>query len=144
MKALIIPFKDKACDPVLKGNIGYKLLTTVEKITTAPKVAIAPPVPSSTVTKSKQMPIIYMASHLIEAEYKTLISRHIWSSEAITFQVIPMDPPCLDFFFTIYSLTTLDKQRIFSMVQKVWNNSETIKHIKNKVSHALSEHCANV
>jgi hypothetical protein len=30
------------------------------------------------------------------------------------------------------------------MVQKVWNDGETKKHIKNAVSHALSEHRADV
>jgi hypothetical protein len=85
MKALIIPFEDKARNPVLKDDIGYKLLTAIEEITIAPKVVIAPPVPSSMVTKQKQMPITFMASHLTEAEYKTLMSHHVWSSELITF-----------------------------------------------------------
>jgi len=85
MKTLIIPFEDKAHDPDLRGDIGYKLLTSVEEITALPKVAIAPLVLSSTVTKPKQMLITYMASYLIETEYKTLMSYHVWSSEAITF-----------------------------------------------------------
>jgi len=85
MKTLIIPFEDKAHDPDFRGDIGYKLLTAIEEITASLKVAIAPPVPSSTVTKPKQMPITYMASHLTETEYKTLMSCHVWSSEAITF-----------------------------------------------------------
>jgi len=33
IKALIIPFEDKACDPDLQSNIVYKLLTAIEEIT---------------------------------------------------------------------------------------------------------------
>ncbi len=109
MKALIIPFEDKAHDPVLQDDIGNKLLTTVEEITSFPKVVIAPPFPNSSITKPKQMPITYMASHLTNIKYKVLMSCHVWASKAITFYVIPTNPPCPDFLFTICSLATLDK-----------------------------------
>ena len=118
-KLLIVPFEDKARDPDLKLDIGEKILTAVEEITASQKAAVGPPVPKSNITKLRQMPITYIAYHLSQAEYNTLLSRHVWSSEAITFRVIPTDPPCPDFLFTIRGFTTLDKSHVHTMVSKV-------------------------
>ena len=134
MKLLIIPFEDKAHDPELRGDIGNKILTAVEEITTSPKVAIAPPVPNNTITKPKQMPITYMAYHLTKAEYDILTSRHVWSLEAIMFRVIPTDPPCPDFLFTIRGLATLDENRIFKMVRRVWNDDDTMMFLFDEIN----------
>lgn len=139
MKALLIPFEDQARDQDLQSDVGYKLLTAVEEITASPIVAIAPPVQSSTVTKFKQIPITFLASHLTDAEYETLLSRHVWSSEAITFCIIPTDPPCPDFFFTIRGLATLDENRILGMVYQVWNDNESRLYIANQVLKAPAE-----
>ena len=125
MKLLIIPFEDKARDPDLRQETARKILTAVEEITAVPKATIAPPVPSSGITKLRQMPITYMAYDLSKAEHDTMLSRDVWSSEAITFRVLPTDPPCPDFLFTIRGFTTLDEILIFNMVSKVWNDEET-------------------
>jgi hypothetical protein len=85
------------------------------------------------------MPITYLAYHLTQAEYNTLLSRHIWSSEAITLWVIPTDPPCLDFLFTLQGFTTLDQSHIHAMVSKVWSNGETKNFITRKVNAACTE-----
>ena len=119
MKALVILFEDHTRNPDLQSDIIYKLLTAIEEITASPIAVVAPPVPNDQVTKPKQMPITFMASHLTETEYNTLMSRHVWSSEEITFRVIPIDPPCPDFFFTICGLATLDEKRIHNMVLQV-------------------------
>ena len=129
MKLLAIPFEDKAHDPVLRADIGNKILTAVAEITSSPKAAVAPPFPNSSVTKPKQMPITFLISHLTKPEYDILMSRHVWSSEAVTFRVIPTDPPCPDFLFTIRDLATLDETRILEMVRKVWNDEETMMFI---------------
>jgi hypothetical protein len=136
MKALVIPFEDHAHDPDLQSNIIYKLLTAIEEITASPIATVTPPVPNDQVTKLKQMPITFMASHLTETEYNTLMSRHVWSSKEITFQVVPIDPPCSDFFFTIRGLATFDKKRIHNMVLQVWNNNETLAYIDKEVNKA--------
>ena len=119
MKLLVIPFEDKARDPDLHLEIGRKILTAVVEITAAPKATIAPPVPISGITKPKQMPNTYLAYHLTKTEYDIMMSRHVWSSEAITFRVLPTNPPCPDFLFTIRGFTTLDENHIFNMVSKV-------------------------
>jgi hypothetical protein len=138
-KLLIVPFEDKARDPDLKHDIGEKLLTAVEEITTAKRASIGPPVPKSDITKLRQMPITYLAYHLTQAEYNTLLSRHVWSSEAITFRVIPTDPPCPDFLFTLRGFTTLDQSHIHAMVSKVWSDEETKNFITCEVNAARIE-----
>jgi hypothetical protein len=90
------------------------------------------------------MSITFMASHLTKAEYNILMSHHVWSSEAITFRVIPIDSPCLDFLFTIHGLATLDEKRIHAMVLQVWNDSETTAYIEKEVSKAQDRNCQEV
>jgi hypothetical protein len=138
-KLLIVPFEDKAHDPDLKLDIGEKILTAVEEITASQKATVGPPVPKSDITKLRQMPITYIAYHLSQAEYNTLLSRHVWSSEAITFRVIPTDPPCPDFLFTIRGFTTLDKSHVHTMVSKVWNDEETKSFVTREVNAACVE-----
>jgi hypothetical protein len=101
MKLLLIPFEEKACNPNFRTDIAGKLLTTVAEITSSQKVEIALPVPSQDITKPKQISITYLAHYLTKAEHDTMLSQHVWSSEAITFRVIPVDLPCPDFLFTI-------------------------------------------
>ena len=85
------------------------------------------------------MPITYLAYHLTQVEYNTLLSCHIWSSEVITLQVIPTDPPCPDFLFTLQGFTTLDQSHIHAMVSKVWSDGETKNFITHKVNAACTE-----
>ena len=75
--------------------------------------------------------------NLSQAEYNTLLSHHIWSSEAITFHIILRDPLCPEFLFTIRGFTMLDKSYIHTMVSKVWNDEET----KNFVTHEVNTAC---
>jgi hypothetical protein len=139
MKLLIIPFEDKAHDPDLKGDIRNKIFTAVEEITSSTKVAITPPFPNNTVTKPRQMPITHLVFHLTKPKYEVLISHHVWSSEVITFHVIPIDPPCPDFLFTIRGFAMLDKNRILEMVHKVWHDEETMMFILYEISAAYEE-----
>jgi hypothetical protein len=138
-KILIIPFEDKARDPNLRLDIARKILTAFEDITAAQKVEIAPPVPISESAKPRQMPITYLASHLTRTEYDAMMSRHVWSSEAITFRVIPMDPPCPDFLFTLRGFTTLDESRIYNMVSRVWNDDKTKNFISRETNAAHTD-----
>lgn len=80
------------------------------------------------------MPITFLAYHLTETEYETLLSHHIWSSEAITFRIVPIDPPCPDYLFTIRGLATIDEKRIFDMVNQIWNDADTITYIAGVVN----------
>jgi hypothetical protein len=134
MKLLLIPFEEKACNPDLRLDIGNKLLTAVEEITNSSKVAIAPPVSGKEVTKPKQIPITYLAYHLTKAEHDIMLSRHVWSSDTITFHALPIDPPCPDFLFTIRGFITLDENCIYNMVSKVWNDDETRYFILHEIN----------
>jgi hypothetical protein len=138
-KLLIIPFEDKARDLDLKHDIGEKILTMVEEITATQKATIGPPVPKSEVTKLRQMPITFIAYYLTHSKYNTLLSCHVWSSEAITFRVLLTDLPCPDFLFTLCGYITLDQNHIYTMVSKVWNDKETKNFITCEVNSTHTE-----
>jgi hypothetical protein len=100
-----------------------KIFTATAEITQSRKVGIAAPVPSNDANKAKAIPTTFLIYNLTLADHDNLSAHKVWSSLAITFRITPLDPPCLNFIFTIKGFTEYTNESIQEMVEKAWLNN---------------------
>jgi hypothetical protein len=53
-----------------------------------------------------------------------LLHLSVWSSTNITFRIIPIEPACPDFLFTIKDLTTTEEE-VLKAVREAWHDTAT-------------------
>jgi hypothetical protein len=98
-KLLIQPFDKIADVSNAHANLRSTILSAIAEITQDEDLSISVPIPNG-----KQSPTTLLAYNLSHEQCNSLLERHVWASSVITFRVMPIDPPCPDFLFTIKDL----------------------------------------
>lgn len=132
-KLLAQPFGDYAAEQKNHGKLRSLIFGAVVEITNAHKVTVCAPQQNPS---SNKMPISFLIYDLTETQKKTLLDRGIWSSSIITFRVMPLEPTCPNYLFTIKDLTTKTTREVYEAVHEVWHDKAT--------SAALDAICNNI
>ena len=128
-KLLIQPF-DKVADTIkYHGDVRSSIMSAINEITQAVNFSVSVPLPNG-----KQTPTTFLAYNLSQDHQKILLERYVWASSAITFRVMPTDPPCPNFMFTIKDLGTMVNDDVRVIVQNVWKDNETNAFLSNIVN----------
>ena len=132
-KLLAILFGNEAESLDNHKSIGKRLLTAVTEIIQADAVGISTPIPSENASRSEKFPNSFLIYNLSDENINTLMQRGVWSSPAITFRVVELNPPRPDFLFTLKGFTTRDATSILNVVKTVWQGHEAQKVINDVV-----------
>ena len=130
-KLLAIPFDTEVHDIESHSSIRSRLFAAVADITQSDHVSVSAPKQSTDAIKARRPPSSFLIYNLTDDHCSLLTKRRIWSSTAITFRVIALQPTCPDFLFTIKGFSTLTIDDIASAVSTVWHDEETTNAIKN-------------
>lgn len=140
-KLLAIPFGNEAENLDNHKGIVERLLTAATEITQADNVGISTPIPSEKVSRDERLPNSFLIYNLSDENINTLMQRGVWSSSAITFRVVELNPPRPDFLFTLKGFTTRDDTSILNVVKTVWQGHEAQKLINGVID---SFSCPNI
>jgi len=121
-KLLIQPFDNIADNIQAHTNLRPTILAAILEITQAEHLSISVPIPKP---NAKQTPMTFLAYNLSHEHQKTLLDRYVWASSAITFRVMPTDPPCPDFLFSIKDLGTMINDEVREIIHNVWHDNVT-------------------
>ena len=134
-KLLAQPFGGYAADPQNHGTLRSLIFGAVIEITKAREITVYAPQQSRS---SKRMLRTFLIYNLTEKQRQTLLQRGIWSSTKITFRVLPLEPACPDYLFTIKGLTLTTKE-VHNAVDEVWHDSATIAFLDATCSQVPEE-----
>ena len=139
-KLLAIPFGNEAEKATHHSRIAEKLLTATAEITQSDNIGISTPVPSEEAISNGDTPTSFLIYNLSADEINTLMQRGVWSSRAITFQVVELHPPRPDFLFTIKGFNTRDDTGILNMV-KATLQSNSAQNLVDDITEFFTENC---
>jgi hypothetical protein len=139
-KLLAIPFGNEANKIENHNHIGEKLLTAACKITEADNISISIPIQCQEATLNRKTPISFLIYNLSQDNINSLMQCSIWSSQAITFRVTELHPPCPDFLFTIKGFVFHDNEPILQLIKDTWN-SNTILALIDTIIQTFSKDC---
>ena len=128
-KLLALPFDTIAYNVDTHADIGQRILTAVVEITQSKDAGVAVPKPSKNAIRTRTTPSTFLIHNLTTPQKLTLLRCYVWSSQAISFHILPLSPPCLDFLFGIQHFTTMNEDEVYKVVYKVWHNDKSEKFI---------------
>jgi len=122
VKLLAQPFGAYANKIENHNALKALIFAAVIEITNADKVSICAPRRSPTANRN---PSSFLIHNLSEKQKQTLLLRGVWSSTNITFRVLPIEPECPNYLFSIKGLTTQDCSVVYDAIEKVWGDPTT-------------------
>jgi hypothetical protein len=143
-KLLVIPFDTEVLDIKTHTSIRSCLFAAVADITQSDLVSVSAPKQSAEAMKVKRTPSSFLIYNLTNEHCALLTNCWIWSSNAITFRVIALQPSCPDFLFTIKGFSTLTTEDISNTVSTVWHDEETMTTIKSTANSFVQEDRDNI
>jgi hypothetical protein len=121
-KLLAQPFDTISQDTSKHALLCRRILTTVVDVTQAKGATVLAPKPSAKAIRTRTTPSTFLIDNLTESQKQTLLSRYVWSSQAVTFRVLPLSPACPDFLFGIRDFTTLSETKVYEVVYNTWHD----------------------
>ena len=133
-KVLARPFDSHVHYQPNHHDIAMDLISAACEITGSSEATVA------TLIKEKgdqgRHPITFLIHNLTQLEVHTLLSRPVWSSNVITFQVSPVITMRPDFLFTIQKFTTLSEHEVMKAIMEIWNDATTTTFFEGLVQSA--------
>jgi hypothetical protein len=121
-KLLAQPFGPYASKVENHSALKALIFAAVVEITKAANVSVCAPRRSPTAERN---PTSFLIHNLTEKQRQTLLTRRTWSSTSITFRVVPLEPKCPNFLFSIKGFTTQTTETVHNAVKEVWNDAAT-------------------
>jgi hypothetical protein len=143
-KLLAIPFDTEVHDMASHNNICSRIFATVANITQSDNVSVSAPKQSEDTVRARHTPSSFLIYNLTDDQSTLLLKCRMWSSTAVTFRVITLQPTCPDFLFTIKGFSTLTTNDILSAVSTVWQDDETTDTIQHTANSFIPKDCAEV
>jgi hypothetical protein len=125
-KLLAIPFGADVQDITLHDNIRDKIFTAVAEITQSRDIGTSTPRRSKTAERQGHAPKSFLIFNLTDTHYDLLLHRKVWSSAALTFRVIQLNPPCPDFLFALQGFASHLTNDILHIVRSAWQHPEVL------------------
>jgi len=95
------------------------------EITKSLDVEVSAPKPSKATISEGRAPSVFLVYNLTHEQIQFLLQQGVWSSQTITFRVLPFSPPCPNFLFSIRGFSTHTRETIFPIIQQIWDDNET-------------------
>ena len=115
-------------------TIAMNLINAACEITGSTEATVATPIKEK--GEKGRHPITFLIHNLTQLEVHVLLSRPIWSSNEITFQVAPVTTTRPNFLFTILNFTTLDEKEALKAIIEIWNDEATSGFFNRLVNQA--------
>ena len=135
-KLLAIPFDSEVNNQKHHEEIKGCILAAVVDVTSTTTAIVIAPQPSEEVTCTGQIPKSFLIYNISESHCQTLLQCHVWASTNFTFQVVPLEPTCPDFLFTIQGFTALENGAILDTVWEIWKDEITQKFVQSLIEEA--------
>jgi len=135
-KVIAIPFDTEARDLSRHDHIRSRIFAAASEITQSREVGVSPPIPEDKDKNTKRVPTSFLIYNLSPPQCEALLERSTWSSLDITFRVAPLEPTRPSFLFAITKLSTLATGDILEMVQKVWQDPDTLNFLQSIILEA--------
>lgn len=136
-KVLARPFDTQVHYQPNHHTIAMELINATCEITGSSEATVAPPIKDK--NEKGRHPITFLIHNLTQLEVHTLLSRPVWSSNEITFQVSPMITMRPDFLFTILNFTTLNDNEVIRAIMDTWNDASMSAFFDSLVEQAKDE-----
>jgi hypothetical protein len=137
-KLLAHPFDGDAQNPASHEEIREQIFTAASEITKSTEVEVSAPMPSKDAKMEGRYPTVFLIFNLSDDHTSLLLQRGVWSSLSISFRVLPFRPPCPNFMFSLGCISTHSSDRIFPIVQRVWD-SPVVKNYITALINAVPE-----
>ncbi|KAF8494912.1 hypothetical protein F5888DRAFT_1635838 [Russula emetica] len=131
-KLLAQPFGMYATKVENHSTLKALIFAAVFEITNEADISVCAPRRSHTAERN---PNSFLIHNLTEKQRQTLLIRGIWSSTGITFRVIPLEPACPNFLFSIKGFTTLNTPTVHKTVKEVWDDAATEAFLQGICNH---------
>ena len=140
-KVLVRPFDAGVKYQPNHIRIAKSILTAAKDITRATGAVVARPTPAQKSARKRQSrhPITFLIHDISKADEEMLLSREVWSSKEITFQVSPVNVRRPDFLFTLTGFVTDRPELVTSCVMETWSDEITDKLLHKLADEALTE-----
>lgn len=130
-KVLVRPFDVDVKYQPNHVRIAKSILTVAKDITGATGATVAPPTPEQRTGRQRKAchPITFLIHEISKADEDLLLSREVWSSKEIMFQVSPINVKKPDFMFTLTGFITDSIELVNSCVMETWSDETTDKFL---------------
>ncbi|KAF8260583.1 hypothetical protein EI94DRAFT_887994 [Lactarius quietus] len=124
--------------------IAIDLIAAVDEIAGTKVASVAPPFKDKNSGVTGRHPTTFLVHNLTPYEVNTLLSRTVWSSKEITFQVSPVTTRRPKFLFTLVGFTTLNTNDVHKAVRETWKDPTTVTFFDGLVLQAPEPEKNNV
>ncbi|KAH9019244.1 hypothetical protein EDB84DRAFT_1566144 [Lactarius hengduanensis] len=118
-KLLAHPFDLEALNLTSHKSIRERIFTAISEITKSLEVEVSAPRPSTTAKSKDHAPTVFLIYNLTSEQMQFLLQRGVWSSQSITFRILPFSPPCPNFLFSLGGFFTHSRDTVFTIIQQV-------------------------
>lgn len=134
-KLLAQPFGAYASKAENHNGLKALIFAAVVEITDTTNISVCAP---RRKPNSPKNPTSFLIHNLTEKQRQTLLVRSVWSSTDITFRVLPFEPACPNFLFSIKGFTTGTEDTVKKAVESVWED-ETTETFLNSICNQIPE-----
>jgi hypothetical protein len=140
-KVLARPFDIEVRYKPNHSAIANTLRTVAKEITGATKVTVAIPKRDPNLPKNGTLrhPMTFLIHDISRKDAEVLLTRTVWSSKEITFQVSSINVRRPDFLFTMKGMTTDKTEHVLACVGETWNDATTNDFIHKLARRAPSD-----
>ena len=121
------------------AEIAKTLIAAVNEITGQNNIAVAAPTRDKKDPEKKKHPITFLIHNLTPNGVNLLLERKVWSSNAISFQVSPMNTEKPNFLFTLMGLLTQEPAHVEELVAEAWKDPVTNAFVANLIKQAPAQ-----
>ena len=135
-KVLTRPFNTEVGFQPNHLEITKSLIVAANKITGQSNVAVSPPMRDKKASEGRKRSITFLIHNLSPNGVLTLLSRKVWSSVDISFQVSPINAEKPDFLFTLNGIIAPDPVHVENVLAKAWRDQVTIAFVNTIIQQA--------
>ncbi|KAN0136049.1 hypothetical protein V8E53_006210, partial [Lactarius tabidus] len=123
-KVLARPFDPEVHYQPNHHAIAMSLIATACEITGTTAATVA--TPNKGPKHARKHPITFLIHNLMPSEVQVILSRPVWSSKEITFQVSPLTAKRPDFLFTLTNFTSMNNTEVYKAIMEIWNDAASV------------------
>ena len=121
-KFLAIPFDIDMSDPSTYSTTTARIMQVVRDVTQQETISITTPIRSADAVLHHTHPSTFFVFNLMEEATKMMTDNEIWSTDGISFRVIPLDLALPFLLFLLGSFTTMEMTQVLHDVQDHWTS----------------------
>lgn len=137
-KVLARPFDSEVSFQPNHLEITKSLIVAANEITGQSNTAVSAPIRDKKTAEGKKRSITFLIHNLSPNGVTTLLSRKVWSSTDISFQVSPMNAEKPDFLFSLAGILAPDPVHVENILSTAWRDQVTTAFIDSVIQQTNS------